>query len=378
MKGCAMNAVSKNIGFKTQRILRRCGLPAMALALLLSQNAGAETLSASGSPAQTAIDVEKIRAELAHSRQQAQVLNPEDAFNLADSGLEQEQKRLLAAESELLERLSRQTSGAPETPADESKASLDLDKAINELTSAKSPQDQNQGQIRVLKDKQGRTVVSSGRAQAVIKGQPSAEKEAAQPKLESQLSSQQKTISSLQSSNAALRQQLNASERRLSQITRELDETRNRLIIAETEVERLSKIIEERNRSTLSRYIPPDAAPAAAEPRRSASAPVLPEKTGDEMLIATVAVDKAHLRSGPGKNNSPLMSVSRGTRLAVETRHGQWYRVISPTGARAWISSEVVAFGPSRDTSPTRTIKVKGYNPSIEDEASRLVRQSDY
>jgi hypothetical protein len=41
------------------------------------------------------------------------------------------------------------------------------------------------------------------------------------------------------------------------------------------------------------------------------------------------------------------MSVSKGTRLAVEVKEQSadgslWYRVVTPTGGRAWVANEVV------------------------------------
>jgi len=95
------------------------------------------------------------------------------------------------------------------------------------------------------------------------------------------------------------------------------------------------------------------------------------------MPVATVTVEKAHLRTGPSKDNSPLMTVLRGTRLAIETRKGSWYRVISPTGVRAWISSDVVSFGSTPDSGPTRTIRIRGFDSSLEDEASAIAQQAD-
>ena len=60
-------------------------------------------------------------------------------------------------------------------------------------------------------------------------------------------------------------------------------------------------------------------------------------------------------------NDSPLMTVSKGTRLVVEKRIKDWYRIISPNGTRAWVNSDVVAFGPDSQSSPSRTIKIQGY-----------------
>ena len=206
--------------------------------------------------------------------------------------------------------------------------------------------------------------------------------------LEVRLASQQASVSSLQRSNGDLRRQLETFQRKLRDATKELVESRNRLMIAETEVERLSISLEQRNRSNLARVAPGmvgvqsvrsyrapqqlssqltsshqaasrQVAPVASAPQR-AVAPAVNAKVKPDMLVATVIADKANLRSGAGKNNSPLMTVSRGTRLAVETRTGDWYRVITPTGTRAWVNSEVLSFGPDSQASPTRTVRMNG------------------
>lgn len=188
------------------------------------------------------------------------------------------------------------------------------------------------------------------------------------------------TLSALNRTNSDLRRQLELAQRKIRDASHELAETRNRLIIAETEVERLSSVIQERNRTSLTRLgggalSGSQTAPAReyrAQSNASANAsagrvlsqsrpPTQAVKATSDMLIGTVTAQKAYLRTGPGKNNSPLMSVSQGMRLAIETRTGEWYRVITPTGARAWVSSDVISFGPDNYSGPTRTVRTSGY-----------------
>src|SRR5262249_27655693 len=156
-----------------------------------------------------------------------------------------------------------------------------------------------------------------------------------------------------------------------------------RLLVAETQVERLSRIIEQRNESVVSRYLPdgpqrnqgsPAQAAAPAQPAKAslpfpnlppppanqpnqAPAPRIPPSVQGEadMPIAPVVLDKASLRTGPGKDNSPLMAVAKNTRLAVETRQGAWYRVIAPTGARAWVAADAIGFGPRASIAAIRS-----------------------
>jgi hypothetical protein len=199
--------------------------------------------------------------------------------------------------------------------------------------------------------------------------------------VDARLESQQASLANLQRTNGDLRRQLETFQRKLREATKELEESRNRLMIAETEVERLSISLEQRNRNNLARVAPgvgqvqpvrayrapqQASAPASAAQHRSAAVPQRSSAVSEstkvkaDMLVATVVADKANLRSGAGKNNSPLMTVSRGTRLAVETRTGDWYRVITPTGTRAWVNAEVLSFGPDNQASPTRTVRMSG------------------
>lgn len=177
---------------------------------------------------------------------------------------------------------------------------------------------------------------------------------------ESKIASQ---ITSLKNQNKKLSTDLGASRTEAQELRRQLEETRDRLILAETEVDRLSSFLRQHNASVLSKY-----STAPANPRGS-QAPVVNaasmsravQPPAEEALVATITVDKANLRTGPGQQHSPLLTVARGTRLTVEKRQGEWYRVVAPTGERAWISSEVVSFGSSTRSSPSRTVRVGGY-----------------
>jgi SH3-like domain-containing protein len=64
-----------------------------------------------------------------------------------------------------------------------------------------------------------------------------------------------------------------------------------------------------------------------------------------DLRIVKVTVHKANLRAGPGFEHSPLMIVSKDSRLVVESKQGDWYRIITPTGSRAWIYSDIVSLG---------------------------------
>lgn len=59
-----------------------------------------------------------------------------------------------------------------------------------------------------------------------------------------------------------------------------------------------------------------------------------------DVQIGEVTGKKVSLRLGPGTNHSSVMDVRAGTRLIVELKEGDWYRVTAPTGGRAFIHSD--------------------------------------
>lgn len=118
---------------------------------------------------------------------------------------------------------------------------------------------------------------------------------------------------------------------RLRNTEKSLVKAKNELLLRDTELQTL--------RSTPSIYKKPKK-PAATARARLAEPQVNTDPT--EVLIAEVVARKANLRSGPGTEHSPVMQVKKGSRLTVESVHGEWYRVVSPTGSRAFIRQDVV------------------------------------
>jgi hypothetical protein len=214
-------------------------------------------------------------------------------------------------------------------------------------------------------------------------------------KLKETVQEQTKSIASLREAKHTLESRVMTAESKLNRVLRELEETKEELLLAETEVERLSHIIEKRNieslqhlsgsrvsgvvktpqkaptslrnfsRSTASsqptRRTPRSIYDQNVAPQRSPSPTrVAPQQHGKQLPIATVVVKKANLRTGPGLNNSVLLTVSKNSRLVVEKRQGGWYRVIAPSGERAWISGKVVHFGPTNGSRPNSTVRIHG------------------
>jgi hypothetical protein len=190
---------------------------------------------------------------------------------------------------------------------------------------------------------------------------------------------------------AQLKERLVGLENKQKNLTDELKKAHSDLLIAETEVERLSALLNQKNELVLSRVDKKNRYNDSKVHNKSgkvedklfstnlkrsefsklnnsiANQPVAEQVDAPgEMPIATVIVTKAHLRTGPGKDHSPLLSVSEGTRLAVETREGEWYRVITPTGARAWVAGEVIKFGNKASIAAVREPSIKP--PSLDDD----------
>lgn len=191
-------------------------------------------------------------------------------------------------------------------------------------------------------------------------------------------------LSAVSKENESLRAQLSSLQGRIAKLEEELVESRSQLTVAETEASRLATMVDAKTRASLGRYnvpMPQPAQPKAAEPKPAPVAvkpveEVKPPSRSAEMQIATVTVDKADLRVGPGKNNSALMSLRRGSRLAVEERQGEWYRVFAPNGQRAWIQSSLVSFGDGASSmNDGSAVKVKGYSSNAEEEAFRRLQK---
>ncbi|NMC63113.1 MAG: SH3 domain-containing protein [SAR324 cluster bacterium] len=141
-------------------------------------------------------------------------------------------------------------------------------------------------------------------------------------------------------------------------------------MLAETEVERLSVRYGNRTNST--------AAPVQGDKGRllypsegPSSVPVdigrMPGGVTKDLPLATVLTESASLRTGPGAQYSTLMTVPKGQSLAVEGRQGEWLRIITPLGARAWVNSAAVQTGGLSQKAPLEKQQVPS-GPKITNE----------
>ena len=193
-------------------------------------------------------------------------------------------------------------------------------------------------------------------------------------------------VATISRENDKLRQEMNQLRERNAQLENELRDTRNQLSITETEVSRLSTMVDAKTRASLGRYnvpLPVKTQPVVEAPQPAEQpapikkvAEVKPPSPEAQLQIATVTVDKADLRLGPGKNNSALMTLRKGSRLAVEERQGEWYRVFAPNGERAWIHSSLVSFGDgASNLNDGSSVRVKGFSNNAEEEAFRRLQK---
>lgn len=298
-----------------------------ALAALLTTNV-AKTF------ADEAIEIHEIRQQLTRARAVQQKVEKKNN-GAATKELEQTNKELLHTEQELL----RELQSASQT----------------EKTSPLVPKETTQLTPPITKAK-----TASGE---IFTNKAITQKE--QPEQNS------KKTQYLSTENARLEKELQKNRVKAQKLESELKRTRNRLLIAETEVERLTSIIHTGDRNVLTRHARRDTVKKAQTLQGKKSVPKNvkknPELENGDLPIATVTVSKANLRIGPGLDNSPLMTVAKNTRLVVEKRSGDWYRVITPTGARAWVSSSVVTFQENNKGSSESTVRVKGYDSSLEE-----------
>lgn len=57
---------------------------------------------------------------------------------------------------------------------------------------------------------------------------------------------------------------------------------------------------------------------------------------------AVVTTSKANVRPVPNLSSEPIMALEKGTELLVDLRQGEWNRVVTPTGQKAWMSAKVM------------------------------------
>lgn len=118
----------------------------------------------------------------------------------------------------------------------------------------------------------------------------------------------------------------------------QLISAKNELLLKETELQVLRGAADPK---TLAEVARSKRAVAAKRSAHSSEEKETAPGLSSDLLIVEVTKDKVNLRSGPGTEHSAVMHVQKGTRLTVEDREGDWYRIFTPTGSRAFISADM-------------------------------------
>lgn len=299
------------------------------------------------------------------------------------NSLDKQNEQLLAEEAALLAKVKALNAAAPSADTSVESTVKNADKKAPEVLSKEAAIHDSKPQTEIARKEIAKETekVSSALSKAALSSDSLQSDTDATQKPMAKLS--QKALPSTSSSASldgdsrkilALQGELSQTRNKVVKLTQDLEDAKNRLMISETEVERLSALLEEKGRA-----IHGYKSPSVVRANPSDGLRVRPEgeiqaKADTDMPIATVITEKAQLRTGPGMNNSPLMTVAQGTRLAIETRTGEWYRVIAPSGARAWVSAHVVDFGDVGK--PDTAARSKGFSSDAEDAAFQAIAKT--
>lgn len=138
--------------------------------------------------------------------------------------------------------------------------------------------------------------------------------------------------------------ELENAKKKIASLQKELSETKGKLLLAEQEVERLTFVLDERNKEALKAMDIPTKArldPKELQPLGD----VITEKMTSPIPVATVVSQRLSLKASPNNSSSTIMTVEAGTKLPIEGNQGGWYRVVAPSGVRAWVPANGVTLG---------------------------------
>src|SRR5690606_18881127 len=107
-----------------------------------------------------------------------------------------------------------------------------------------------------------------------------------------------------------------------------------------------------------------ESVPAAIERRARENGS--PKESPDSSPLAQAVTNKTEvfMRTGPSAKYPPLRTLTLAERVAIETREGDWYRILTQEGTRGWISTHDVVFLPTKGRANTSTTQVRGYDSS--------------
>ena len=84
---------------------------------------------------------------------------------------------------------------------------------------------------------------------------------------------------------------------------------------------------------------------------------------------AEVSRDGAPLRLEARPDRAASALLRGGSKVSIETRLDDWYRIVTPAGTRGWINSDDLVFAArGKNTISGMLVRVKGYDASIDGE----------
>lgn len=161
-------------------------------------------------------------------------------------------------------------------------------------------------------------------------------------------------------STPQLKRKISENNQEIAALRAELQDLRNKLLVAENEIERLSKSeAVHPNEPTSSKAFTKTKASEGTVIFSTAKQRETDITEDESSTIVTVVADSGALRTAPNTTSSIIMEVDSGARLTVDDRRGDWFRISTSSGMRAWISATEVAFGPTNSASPSATVKIR-------------------
>lgn len=151
-------------------------------------------------------------------------------------------------------------------------------------------------------------------------------------------------------------QRLAIAESQVTILSRELETSRRGLRSAEKRIEELSELVKGRPASPRTGGSDFSYGNERESLRNIRASHTVPLDEGDEEAyvqptvrshsssVASVTVSKAAVRTGPSKGESMLFLLPEGSEVTIDRRSGEWYRVVTDSGARGWIYGQSLLF----------------------------------
>jgi hypothetical protein len=151
-------------------------------------------------------------------------------------------------------------------------------------------------------------------------------------------------------------QRLSIAESQVTILSRELETSRRGLRSAEKRIEELSDLVKGRAQSPRAIHNDFSYGSDRESLRNIRSSHTVPlDESEEEVQLeptirshsssrASITASKAAVRTGPSKSESMLFLLPAGSQVIIDRRSGEWYRVVTDSGARGWIFGQSLLF----------------------------------